>query len=179
MQPRTRAESSRCARSVFRKSSPLCACPTRPCCPIPVLCARSCGKGLCARLVVGSLGGFVRCAAGFTGDCTTYPAFAPLGPTWVLVLPACRGPKWCGQCLSGAGAGAGSCGGLFCGWRGVALAWGAVHLLAGLPWSLSHSWARSQLLRLWSPRESDRGLVGGGSGRGSWSPCAVGRSRTQ
>ena len=42
------------------------------------------------------------------------------------------------------------------------MAWGAVRLLAGLPWSLSHSWARSQLLRLWWLRESDRGLVGGG-----------------
>ena len=37
MRPRTRAESSRCMRSVFRKSVPLRACPTRPCCLIPVL----------------------------------------------------------------------------------------------------------------------------------------------
>ena len=107
MRPRTRAESSRCVRSVFRESAPLCACPTRPCCLIPVLRARGCGEGLCVRFVVGALGGLVH-----RGDppavaplslrlrhlarhCTTQSAVAPLGPTRALVLPACRGPKWC------------------------------------------------------------------------------------
>ena len=49
MRPRTRAESSRCMRSVFRKSVPLRACPTRPCCLIPVLlCAWLWGGAACA-----------------------------------------------------------------------------------------------------------------------------------
>ena len=78
------------------------------------------------RLVVDALGGFVRCAAGFARGCaascaasplspplhhlahryTTEGFTAPLRPKWALVLPACRGPKWCGQCPSGADAGA-------------------------------------------------------------------------
>lgn len=39
---------------------------------------------------------------------------------------------------------------------------GAVRLLAGLPWSLSRSWARSSLLRICWPQQFDRGLIAGG-----------------
>ena len=61
------------------------------------------------RFVIGVLRGFVHHAAGFARGCATWPAAAPLGPKRALLLPACRRPKWCGQCLSGAGTGTACC----------------------------------------------------------------------
>ena len=121
------------------------------------------------RSIVGALRDFPHHAAGFTRCCAAWRSVAPLSAP---LRHLGRRGSWFSRRvggLSGVGsalvvqvqvrARAGACSAVG---GGVALAWGAVRLLAGLPWSLSHSWARSQLLRLWSPRESDRGLVGGG-----------------
>ena len=144
-------------------------------------CVRGCGGSVW--FVGGAPGGFVCCAAGSSRRCATAPlsarprrvvlcrtAQSVAAPLSALVRHLGRRGSWFSRRvggLSGAGsalvvqvrARAGACSAVG---GGVALAWGAVRLLAGLPWSLSHSWARSQLLRLWWPRESDRGLVGGG-----------------
>ena len=135
------------------------------------LCAWLWGRAVCGSLAVL---GAASCAV-----LRDPRATAPLGPTWVLVLPACRGPKWCGQCLSGAGAG--SCWGLFCGWwgRGFGVGGRCVRWRVRLGPCLTLGRVRS-CCGSGGHRSSTAASSEEGSGRGSSGVlCAVGRSRTQ